>query len=208
MDNVRIIGDVHGKAREYCTIASEAEYSLQIGDMGFSECYDFVDHMMDKGYLNPKRHVFFGGNHDDYHNLPYWHLGDFGAVPFINNSFFIRGAQSIDKDMRTMGYDWWSEEQLGYRSSMDALNQYETIKPDIMFSHDAPDSIAVNMFPDHKLINTHTGRLLSNCYEAHQPKVWIFGHWHIPTIRDFGNTTFICLGELNYITYETIKDFL
>ena len=33
---VRIIGDVHGKYEEYLLLLSAADYSVQIGDMGFS----------------------------------------------------------------------------------------------------------------------------------------------------------------------------
>ena len=54
---VRIIGDVHGKYGEYLHLTDDAEYSIQLGDMGFS-----YNHMKE---LNPLNHTFFGGNHDN-----------------------------------------------------------------------------------------------------------------------------------------------
>jgi hypothetical protein len=35
----RIIGDVHGKYDKYAHVATQAEYSLQVGDMGFDYRY-------------------------------------------------------------------------------------------------------------------------------------------------------------------------
>jgi hypothetical protein len=54
----RLIGDVHGHLASYGKVAAQAKCSLQVGDMGYDYgAFPNLDHT---------KHVFFGGNHDDY----------------------------------------------------------------------------------------------------------------------------------------------
>lgn len=57
-----IIGDVHGKYGHYFQICENTEYSLQIGDMSYN--YDSLKS------VDPTKHRFFGGNHDNYSMVP------------------------------------------------------------------------------------------------------------------------------------------
>jgi hypothetical protein len=38
---------------------------------------------------------------------------------------------------------------------------------------------------------------------GHKPKLWIFGHWHVPFDEVIAGTRFICLPELAYIDIDT-----
>jgi len=208
---VRVIGDVHGKMGGYFDILdnlyeeypSEDVYTIQIGDMGFSEEYRQRERWMsvsDK-YEND-HHVFFGGNHDDYDHYfdTKGSLGDFGEIPFLSNSFFMRGAYSIDKSARTIGRDWWEEEELGWQRSNEAFERYIELKPERMFTHDAPEKVAERMFfYERKDISTHTGQVLDKMFDAHKPKQWFFGHWHRDAKTSIFKTEFVCLNELGYI---------
>ena len=145
---IRIIGDVHGKYGEYLNITDGAEYSIQVGDMGFN-----YDHM--KG-LDPLHHTFFGGNHDNYDiikdvshchgNYGMRHLGN-GAVGPVFEYFFIRGAYSVDKKYRTPGLSWWEEEELSYKTADRCLQNYNRLvnhynrPPELVLSHDCPSSL-------------------------------------------------------------------
>jgi hypothetical protein len=40
-------------------------------------------------------------------------------------------------------------------------------------------------------------------FEAHQPKLWIHGHWHVSRNAEYNGTRFICLEELGTIVIDT-----
>ena len=201
---VRIIGDVHGKYEEYLQLSTAAECSIQIGDMGFS-----YEHM--KG-LNPLKHTFFGGNHDNYNKInivPHCH-GSFGGRHLGNGVdgpvfeyFIVRGASSVDKKYRTIGVDWWKEEEIDRRTAEKCLNRFARTKPEIVLSHDCPASMVPEfMTNDWKLEKSFTGAVLDAMFEIHQPKTWIFGHHHNDKTVTKNGTEFICLDELSYMDID------
>jgi len=195
-----LIGDVHGHHQRYIDIASEAEYSIALGDIGFS--YTLIEQSLD-----PDFHKIVAGNHDNYDiitSLPHY-LGDFGIhlVPGIDPIFFIRGAWSIDQSMRSEGVSWWREEELSYGQCRKALERYEELKPKIVVSHECPLSVVEQMCKrkvlwSNGVIQTRTGQLLEQMIDAHSPECWMFGHYH----NDLGflhkETKFRCLDELSY----------
>ncbi len=229
----RIIGDVHGKLDEYAHLASEAEYSLQVGDMGFD--YRYITRIVDSD-----RHKAIGGNHDNYTKYAcvcnpldtflqgpgnedctlcqgkgYTYkdqskhfLGDYGIheVPGFGKIFFVRGAWSIDWKHRTPGMSWWEDEEIPYGTMQKALAAYEKEKPDFMVTHTIPTMIIPDV-PFERIFgptihSSRTEELLQQMYDIHQPKMWLFGHWHVnweqtlPHVKTRNETTFICLDEL------------
>jgi hypothetical protein len=40
-------------------------------------------------------------------------------------------------------------------------------------------------------------------FEAHKPKLWIHGHWHVSRMNMYEGTVFICLPELGTIDIDT-----
>lgn len=202
-----VIGDTHGKYIPYAKIvrkANKEDYAtLQLGDMGFS-----FGHFKHFG-IDPEVNRFFAGNHDCYDILldpercPPHCLGDFGEVTLGGVTFFfVRGAHSIDRIQRTQGKDWWPEEELSMGQCYQALEAYQAAKPRIMITHDCPN-VMRDWFTRHGIgaaafnpIKSRTGELLQQMYEAYQPEVWIFGHWHKNAKVKIGQTEFICLGEL------------
>ncbi len=221
---LRIIGDAHGKYDKYVKIAKQARYSLQIGDMGFD--YRFLDRV-----LEADDHKIIGGNHDNYtrkiceacpgkecihckgKGFVYLHqtkhfLGDFGVhqIPDFPSIFYIRGAWSIDKQWRRPGIDWWENEELTFQECEEAIKLYEQVKPDFMVTHTAPDGIIPEIpfdriFGD-KLHHPRTEVMLQRLWEIHQPKIWIFGHFHIDWDEVINTTRFICLDELSYKDFD------
>lgn len=146
---LRIIGDVHNFHEEYCTIAQEAEYSICVGDVGFD--YTYITNNLD-----PEKHKIIGGNHDNYefddtktnYHEKYFKqsrhfLGDFGTynVPNFCDIFYVRGAWSIDQKNRTIGIDWFPCEELTRAECDDALELYQTVKPEFVITHEAPFSL-------------------------------------------------------------------
>jgi hypothetical protein len=234
----RIIGDVHGKYDKYAHKAAEAEYSFQVGDMGFD--YRYLTRIVDSD-----RHKIIGGNHDNYtkylcvcnpvddfkkgpgkEDCPLCggkgyvygdqskhFLGDYGTYtpPGFQPIFYVRGAWSIDFKYRTPEISWWEDEEIPYAQMTKALAAYTEIKPDFVVTHTAPFSI-VPSIPFERIFGNEihkprTETLLDEMYDTHQPKVWVFGHWHVDWDRVMVHprtgkeTRFICLAELSH------KDF-
>lgn len=207
-----LIGDIHAKVPAYINLikthvrkSPDTEVrSIQLGDFGFAQDYERRNfHVGRSDLLDEEKHVFFGGNHDDYNNLPDFHLGDFGTIPFWDRAFFLRGALSIDKSLRTVGVDWWEQEELNWKQSNDAVKEYENVENDIFLSHDAPDSAVMRMFPQHQRLKSSTGSLLDRMLEINRPKLWVFGHWHQDKVMTIEDTIFVCLNELTSFVFDT-----
>ena len=201
--SVTLIGDVHGKYEHYHKIVRQTErhpYTLQIGDFGFK--YDTLKN------VDSTRHLILPGNHDHYdtcYNHPHF-LGDYGYTSLNRIDFFYyRGAYSIDRQYRTIGIDWWENEQVNIDQFMKARELYRSIKPEVMITHDCPQDIALQMLePGQRAYENITSWALQELYNIHQPKLWFFGHWHRSVKIQHGNTQFVCLNELE--TYTLTKD--
>jgi len=187
-----IIGDVHGHYAEYERIARKREYTLQIGDLGFK--YGCLKN------LDPDKHKIVAGNHDNYDIIGEYphYLGDFGNYSLGGvDFFFYRGAYSIDRQYRTIGIDWWEQEQVKIDQFMKAREIYRENKPDIVITHDCPESIAMLLLnPGQNIYQNATGWALQELFNIHQPKMWFFGHWHRSWSKNINNTHFKCLNEL------------
>lgn len=201
---ITLIGDVHGKYDRYHKIIRQNEYhpyTLQIGDFGFK--YDTLKN------VDSTKHIILPGNHDNYdicynyvHFLPdYGHMVNFNGIDF----FYYRGAYSIDRQYRTVGIDWWEDEQVSIDQFMKARELYGITKPDIVITHDCPDFLAqMYVGPTGKLFENMTTWALGELWRIHQPKIWIHGHWHFSRTTQYENTKFVCLSELE--TYTLTKD--
>ena len=190
--SLSLIGDAHGKYDRYVKMARKREHTVQIGDLGFK--YDCLKN------LDESRHKVLGGNHDNYDIIANWphYLGDYGAFSLGGvDFFFYRGAYSIDRQLRTIGIDWWSQEQLGIEAFMEAREVYRKVKPSVVLTHDCPESICSHFLPpDAHIYQNQTGWALQELFRIHQPSTWVFGHYHISKRVQADGTEFVCLDEL------------
>ena len=206
MKKIRILGDVHSKFTQYIDIVKDCDYSLQVGDMGFN--YDKLEQ------LNPDRHKFIFGNHDRHPDcLQNAHcLGKYGVW---HNIFYVSGAWSIDKKRRTIGVDWWEEEELTQDDLDHAIEMYKWVSPKVMVSHECPlewvklvtskevvENLGYGRYKD-GVIPTRTNHALQEMLNYHKPKLYIFGHYHQDYTYSYAykgeDKIFICLNELSYI---------
>ena len=198
-----VIGDVHGKYDRYHKIIRRTEdhpYTVQLGDFGFK--YDTLKN------VDHTKHVIIAGNHDNYDICNnYLHfLSDYGYMVNFNgiDFFYYRGAYSIDRQYRTIGVDWWSQEEVKIEQFLKARELYREIKPDIVLTHDCPQNIASIMLNGQgRLYENITGWALQELFNIHQPKLWLFGHWHQSRTVEYGGTKFVCLDELE--TYDIVE---
>lgn len=185
-----VIGDVHGNINSFEKIIYQHKGdSIQLGDFGFKKHHDYFLNNFD---LESNSVLF--GNHDYYPYLREPHsLGDYGC-DHLGELFFVRGAYSIDKHIRTIGVDWFENEEMTYQTFKDVINKYELVKPKIVISHDCPQSLRESLFGIHEKSMTSNG--LQAMFEIHQPDLWIFGHHHKSKNVNINGTNFRCLAEL------------
>lgn len=206
---IRLVGDIHGEYDKYFDIIKDADYSVQVGDMGFSYLrLQKIDH---------KKHVFIGGNHENYDIInKYPHcLGDYGYTNIGGFKFFyVRGAFSIDIARRLVTNSqkimkcWWEEEQLTFPQMLDCYEMYCDIKPSVVISHTAPTEFVNKIsnpdvkenygFERDKLI-CQTQGFLQYLVKKHRPDYWYCGHFHTSAKERIHGTTYQCLNILEYV---------
>jgi predicted phosphodiesterase len=190
----RVIGDVHGVYGRYIKLTEKAEFSVQLGDMGLD--YAALES------VDPMHHRFVPGNHDNYDNLsPHAFQTDWGQISMGPVDFFyIRGAYSIDRMLRTVGIDWWEQEQMSWESGRQLVETIAALQPKLILSHDCP-TVALNAGVatiDSEWIGPSiTSQILQAVWEVWQPKHWVFGHHHRDWIKQIEGTQFICLNSLS-----------
>jgi hypothetical protein len=190
---MRYIGDVHGKWGAYEAIAQRVDASIQVGDFG-------IGFGSEPPFLDPG-HKFIRGNHDNPDKCQAYpnYMGDFGVYA---DRFWVGGGYSIDQWARTPGETWWPGEELSESVMAEVIDLYEARKPRLMITHMAPRSIESSLFHFPNDYPNRTHSFLEVLLKIHEPKIWIFGHYHRSVDSRKGGCRFICLDELAYIDID------
>jgi len=180
--------------------------SLQLGDFGIFQERDIADgKLRGREWPDPSKHKFFRGNHDNPNlvkDLPSY-LGDYGYLE-AQQLFWLAGAWSIDRIYRVPDVSWWHDEELSMEELTTALALYEKVKPRVVITHEAPTVAKELLLDAHGMHNighsSHTEKCLQFMFEAHQPELWVFGHFHkrwtAEVMGSTGLTQFECLDEM------------
>jgi len=218
MSIIRFIGDVHGKFGRYKTILQDSPYpTIQVGDIGIG----FRKWPHGEWTANPpydlmveKDARFIRGNHDN-PEVCEKHTQWIADGNIESGVMFIGGALSIDRAYRTKDYSWWSDEELSQEKLDDMVELFTEAKPKMIVTHECPEEIAIMIVSAMPHIgrngpikldprfDSRTRHALQDMFAAHQPKLWIFGHWHVPIDKVVNGTRFICLPELAFMDVET-----
>jgi hypothetical protein len=198
MNKLRIISDVHCKTEEYGLIVHKSDCpTLQIGDFGFKQEHDW--HMQN---IDPENNKIVFGNHDDTRFVHAPHsMGHFGLFHGI---FCVRGAFTPDAWRRDIGVDLFMDEQLDYGQQQDAMELYMKTLPKVVVSHDCPKVVRESIVYYNDA--SSTPKFLQHLYDAHQPEIWVFGHYHRNIDETLVHpvtgkeTLFVCREELG--TYD------
>ena len=216
MAKTRYIGDVHGLKYELdillSNIPEDVNSVVQVGDMGVGFGKGDYWHESLNDSLSAVKARFIRGNHDDpgtCRKMSAW-IPD-GLVE--NDTMFVGGAWSIDHKWRTIGFDMWEDEELSPEEFNQIISVYNLVRPSVMITHDCPLSVSKELFIDNgksfskQQYRTRTGQALEAMFKIHQPKLWIFGHWHSDADKVINGTRFICLDELSYcdVDMETFE---
>ena len=199
-----LIGDPH---LDFETCKKSQHTTLVLGDM-VVECEADLS-------IIPKNIRFFHGNHDNPCICPYspQYLGKFGF--FEDKIFFASGAASVDKNERIIGgLPYFSDEEMSYTEMVKCAELYEKIKPEIVATHEAPwllveilRAAAITRSPRRASFGkppmSRTQNLLDHMYRLHQPKLWVFGHWHLHLEYTHEKTRFVCLDRTQPYLVET-----
>ena len=205
---IGFIGDIHGEFNTYFSILEmlkDCDITLQLGDMGLGFDYT-LDKQYQEGIKKYPNARFLKGNHDNplvCRNQPSY-LGDFGV--FKDKIFFISGAWSIDYNCRTIGRDWWPEEELSIKQCNEVIKLYEKTLPDVIISHECADSVRDLVVMPLGINSTKTGLLLDELINLHQPSLHIFCHYHVPKDFNYLGTRFRCL-NINETFSIQLNDF-
>jgi len=201
-----IVGDVHGKIDQFLDLVADYRKTsndliIQLGDLGFQKQWDEVrQYCKDNKEFNLR---IIPGNHDAYNlELNEW----CNIFPLLvdniwndcSDCFGLRGANSIDKHLRTVGRDWFEEEEMSYTQLGKGVDDFIVSKPKYMFSHTCPSSVKKQLFGYDE--SSRTEQALQVMFELHQPEYWFFGHFHRHVDEVINGTRFICLAELQ--TFE------
>lgn len=105
----------------------------------------------------------------------------FGAVLTLLDGIhvmFCGGAESVDKNSRMPGIEWWSQEGID-EADMRKLPDPRTVKVDWLISHSCPHAFDLNLRKMLPAKNREASkRYLDRVLEDFRPKRWWFGHYH------------------------------
>lgn len=201
-----VVGDVHGRydCLQKIYTKNKPDIIIQCGDFGyfpkFENCrMSFLEEIKCKT-------LFCDGNHEDHESLS--KLDESGSVYGLENVkhikrgtvltinqkrvLFVGGASSVDRKLRTAGYDWWPQEII---SQEDIDKCLLAGKVDVVVSHTCPEEFlphllkGMRIYEDKDPSRVALSIILKEC----NPDFWYFGHWHTYKKSYYKSTFWTCL---------------
>lgn len=202
MTRAMIVGDVHGRFEDFSNLIKKESPDLviQVGDFGYWPSFVGSDVLRNNTEWDMKidngdtKIYFCEGNHEE---LPKLYEAENPVLPNVYflkrntilevngvNILFMGGAESIDKNLRTPGHDWFSEESITQKDI------YELPPEDvqIVISHCAPMQFYLE-----DIDSSPSRQALSYILSTKYPNKWFFGHYHRSCEGMFRNTHWVCL---------------
>ena len=196
-----VMGDIHGDWPELNKFVNRKspELILQCGDFGYwprdpanakrmKYARKYGQELPRPKMLDSSVLFWCDGNHEDHQELRlrttdelwpdvhYMPRGSLLDLPDGRRVMFLGGAASIDKHSRTMGMDWFPEEQISYADINDLGYEGHV---DIVISHTCPREFPLNIRGKSMGYFHDSSRdALSYVLGHYRPSLWYFGHWH------------------------------
>lgn len=191
---IRFIGDIHGRDDLYARALVGCETSLQVGDFGFG----FVRDGSLAWWPTGPNHRMIRGNHDDPDRAEV-HPSFVHSGYEAPGTFYVNGGFSIDRQWRIPGVSWWADEEHSDQDLQTLFEMYARYRPVRVVSHEGPATAVAELFSPSPFSPSRTSLALDRMLQVHQPREWIFGHWHKRRDQVLRKTRFICLEEGGWI---------
>ena len=188
--NIIVTGDVHGHFGALNDIINKKKkHGLELiiccGDFGV---WPQGPDQVISGIKNQGiKIIFCDGNHENHDFLRdrksdeiapdvfYMPRGSTYKLDDGRNILFMGGANSIDKQWRTPGYDWFPEEIITQKDMENLPNE----KVDIFITHTCPTELLPEMIKtDYRKRDDPSNHYLSELWKIYHPRLHYFGHWH------------------------------
>lgn len=202
-----IAGDWHGSisaAKGCIEQASEEGCTrvIQVGDFGipFYTGSDFLDRVSDLGVEHDVEVFFLDGNHENFDTVEKWvntyKRDPNGLIPILPNLTYMPrgavwkdedglvyavmgGAASIDRDWRTIGFDYFPQELITPGDVFRFFNKASDFeKIDVLLTHDCSDRTdwGFALIPDSK--SQMNRRVIDEILDYLKPDFHFHGHMH------------------------------
>lgn len=200
------LGDIHGEWQFLTNLiqTESPDIILQCGDYGFWPRFNST------GIHCENTKIYWcDGNHEDHWTLNqytknyfnqitkncfYMKRGSVLRLPSGELVLFIGGALSIDRHLRTIGYDWFPEEIITQKD----IYNLPDVKVDIVVSHTCPLFFDVDACFTEK-ISDPSRVALNTVFELYKPKKWFFGHFHKTASGKYENCEWTCLDQKTFV---------
>jgi Icc-related predicted phosphoesterase len=202
------VGDIHGSYRDLSVFDIEGDYTrIQVGDFnleGYKMWRQYGKRIRDGFTLkehNFKYPTFFiDGNHEAF-NHPLIQTNSNKVQKIEENLFyiprgfvsgsvlFIGGENSIDKQNRKEGIDWFPEEEITEEQYNRIMGIEQRI--DVIVSHGAPITFLNQIFK--RSYKMKHDLLLNDIFMKHRPSLYVFGHHHFSVKKSFRDCFFVGL---------------
>lgn len=196
------IADLHGNfgiLPHLRGINPDADEIIIVGDcgVGFSDRDDerfrnYLNSITSKPFIR-----FIRGNHDSPEKIKTMpgYISD-GTVEdgilYVGGAWSIDGVTGVWKAGRTVGVDWWPDEELSHQEWMDIFSAIKPEEIHTVVSHDFPRTVVPRILGyDKRNYETRTGNYLQDLWEMlPNVKLWIGGHYHVSKKFEENGTTF------------------
>jgi Icc-related predicted phosphoesterase len=199
-----IVGDVHNEFGVLNALITrkKPDRLIACGDFGYWPNVNSTKKLSEIKLQSTKEIRWCDGNHEDHWALRdrttdelesgiiYMPRGSVYTLEDGRNVMFMGGADSIDKYMRKVGYNWFPEEII----TQSDLNDLPDVEIDIMITHTCPSELVSQLllqYPEKGYEPSNYA--LSVLWNHYKPSLWFFGHWHQYKSMKVDGTQFYCL---------------
>ncbi len=147
---------------------------------GNHEWFDQLDYFDSKSPKSSDGHVYIRSN---ILHIPRGRRWTWDKKNFMG----VGGAVSIDKEYRTLGQSWWTQEALTENQAGGIAESASKRPPvDYLFTHDSPQCVPMNNMKVDPDSCIHRG-YMDKIGAGARPKIWAHGHYHKKMEYTFGD---------------------